>query len=82
MKCAKGHPLETKSNYRSIIPEYDFYTISIDVVGPLTESTTSCKFLIVAIEKLAKWVEAVHFGSAAARVNANFILNNILTLFM
>ena len=59
IECTKDWPLEPKTKYRSILPDFAFHTISIDVVGPFTESISGCKFLIVAIDKLTKWVEAV-----------------------
>ena len=40
-----------------------FYTISIDVVGPFTESTGGYRFLIVAIDELTKWVDAFPVAS-------------------
>ena len=58
MEYAKKQPLEPKTKYRSILLDFAFHTISIYVVGPFTESTRSCKSLIVAIDKFTKWVEA------------------------
>ena len=78
MECAKEQLLEPKTKYRRILPDFAFHTISIDVVGPFTESTSGCKFLIVAIDKLKKWVEAVTVASAMARVTAKFILHTII----
>ena len=74
MECAKERPLEPKTKYRSILPDFAFHTLSIDVVGPFTESTNGCKFLIVAIDELTKWVEAVPVASAMARVTAKLML--------
>ena len=78
MECAKERPLEPKTKYRSTLLDFAFHTISIDVVGLFTESTSGCKFLIVAIDKLTKWVEAVPVASATARVTAKFILHTII----
>ena len=58
--------------------QFAFHTVSIDIVGPFTESASRCKFLIVAIDKLTKWVEAIPVLSASARATAKFILHNII----
>ena len=61
-----------------VLPGFAFHTISIDVVGLFPESSMGNKYLIVAINTLMKWIEAVPIPSNSAKATAKFILQNII----
>ena len=54
------------------------HTVSIDVVGPLPKCSSGHMYLIEAIEKLTKWVEAKPICNLSANAAAKLILNFIL----
>ena len=51
----------------------------IDFVGPLPKCSSGHMYLIVAIDKLTKWVEAKSICNISANTAAKFILNFIMS---
>ena len=50
--------------------KFAFYTISINIVGPLATCTGGFKYLIIAINDLTKWVEAKPITNLIAQMDA------------
>ena len=59
-------------------PKFAFYTVSVDVVGPLATCTGGFKYLIVAINDLTKWVEANPITNLTSQTAAQFINDLII----
>ena len=78
MECVKEKLLNPRAHYWNILLQSTFHIDSIDIVGPFTESASWCKFLIVTIDELTKWVEAIPFLSISIRTTTKFILHNII----
>ena len=52
--------------------------MSIDLIRPLSPSTTGVKYIIVAIDHLTKWVEAQAVKDLGARTVAKFVQEQII----
>ena len=67
----------TKQHYSLILPYFAFYTVSIDVMGPIkrTITTSTDQYIIAAVDHFTKWVEAEVFSSPTAKVTASFIMS-------
>ncbi|HVH96631.1 MAG TPA: DDE-type integrase/transposase/recombinase, partial [Bacillus sp. (in: firmicutes)] len=61
------------------IPVYSpFYQIGIDFVGPLPQTKTGNKYIIVAVDYLTKWPEARAVPRATAEETTKFIYEEII----
>lgn len=77
--CTKNKRL-TKQHYSLILLKCVFYTISIDIMGPIKRSSATqlARYIIATIDHFTKWVEAQVITTPSARITANFISTNII----
>ena len=77
-KCQIHQPYKKISNYHLVKPGYAWNTISVDVVGPLPVSIGRAKYIIVAIDRLTKWVEARAICNLSSSTAAKFIVDQVI----
>lgn len=78
MECKKDKVPSLCIQYCMILPDFAFYIISIDIIGPLLTTTLRNRFIIVVIDFLTKWVEVQPIPSNSAKNITRFILQNII----
>jgi len=80
--CRREH--STPNFNKTIYPQTVislFYRWNIDFIGPLEESTSKNKWIIVAVESLSKWVVAKALPNALSETVVEFLLNDIVRCF-
>jgi len=61
------------------IPVCDlFYRVALDTAGPLPETDSGNKYILVAIEHYSKWCEAKAVADHGARTTARFLEDEII----
>ena len=78
IECQREKGLPRDCKYRTNLPDFAFHTVSVDIVGPFQPSSSGNRFIIVAIEKLTKRVEATPVQSASDIVTSKFLLHKII----
>lgn len=63
------------------IPNFPFEVISIDLVGPLTETPRGNRFLLTIICNLTSWPEAIPIPTKEASVVAEALIQHFITRF-
>ena len=78
--CAKDRHTITSFAYQLVLPNCAFHTVSIDIMGPMKRSNKSSnnQYIIAAVDHFTKWVEAEVISSSSAKVNAKFIVSNVI----
>lgn len=62
-------------------PEHPWEVVCIDFVGPLPRSTKGCKYILVAQDKLTKWVELKCLSTPTTSSVKNMLRNQIFSKF-
>jgi hypothetical protein len=61
------------------IPVCDlFYRVAMDTAGPLPETKSGNKYILVAIEHYSKWCEARAVADHGARTAAKFLEDDVI----
>jgi hypothetical protein len=61
------------------IPIYDlFHRVALDTAGPLPETKTRNKYILVAIDHYSKWCEAKAVANHSAKIASRFLENDII----
>jgi len=77
--CQRRGKPQRNEQLHSISVKEPFELIGIDCVGPLPETTSKNKYIIVMTEYLTKWVEAQAVPDIKASTIAEFIYNDVIT---
>lgn len=62
-------------------PSRPFYLVGCDCVGPLPETPSGMKYMIVAVDYLTKWPIAKAVKEITAETTANFIMDEIVSVY-
>lgn len=84
MQCQKNANLEKKPTQKlhSIISSWPFATWGIDLIGMInTHYREGHKFIIIAIEYITKWIEAIPMKSITQEKVIAFLTQYIITRF-
>ena len=76
--CQQESLLIKKTAYKNHHPEYAFHTVSINAVRSFPTSSGRKTMLLVAIDNLTKWVEALLVARIDKKTTTLFILNYII----
>jgi hypothetical protein len=83
--CEKCQLAKQFGNMRSGIEEmksipicYLFYHVTMDIVGPLPETTNGNKYVLVAIDHYSKWCEAWPVKEHDVCIVAKFLENEVI----
>ncbi|KAG2191010.1 hypothetical protein INT47_007878, partial [Mucor saturninus] len=71
-RVTPGYPVPT--------PSRPFYLVSCDIVGPLEETPSGNKYIIVAVDYLTKWPIAAAIKDATAETTEQFIQDHIVSV--
>jgi transposase InsO family protein len=63
------------------IPPYPFYTVSMDMVGPLATTFRGNRYILVCQDAFSKWVEMVPLTNARAATVADAFMTAIVTRY-
>ena len=77
LECQLQRPRPSSHEFKLVLPENAFHTISIDAIDPLPKSRTGCRFILIAVNHFSKWVEAKAVKDITAKTTANFLLHEI-----
>lgn len=70
-----------RANQKLIITKWTLVSLGIDIVGPMPKATWCMKWILVAINHLSKYVEAVAIGSITTERIIEFVWNHLITRF-
>ena len=76
-ECQIQRPRPSSHEFKLILPQHAFHTVSIDAVGPFPRSRSGNRFILIAIDHFSKWVEAKATRDISARTTATFLLSDI-----
>lgn len=62
-------------------PEQPWEIVCVDFVGPLPKSTKSCRYILIAQDKLTKWIELKSLSTPTTNSVKNMLRNQILSKF-
>nr|GEX36700.1 reverse transcriptase domain-containing protein [Tanacetum cinerariifolium] len=74
-------PRNPQQKLTPITSPWPFYIWGIDIVGPFPEGPGKVKFLIVAIDYFAKWIEAKPVATITGAQIKKFVWDNIICRF-
>ena len=77
--CQRRHGKHAQVNMQPIPVGQPFERIGIDLIGPLSITTTRKRYIIVAIDYLTKWIEAKPITAKEANKIVQFIHEEITT---
>ena len=77
--CQRRHGKHAQVNMQPIPVGQPFERIGIDLIGPLSITTTRKRYIIVAIDYLTKWIEAKPITAKEADKIVQFIHEEIIT---
>lgn len=72
-RVTPGYPVPT--------PSRPFYLVSCDIVGPLEETPSGNKYIIVAVDYLTKWPIAIPIKDTSAETTERFIQDHIVAMY-
>jgi hypothetical protein len=85
LNCQKQHDTSTRTdrNLQSVRIEglAPFQKLAIDFAGPLPQTTTGHKFLLVVVCYVTKWVEAIPLPTNTASLTAETFVNQIISRY-
>jgi hypothetical protein len=65
------------------IPVYDlFHRVALDTIGPLPETRSGNKYILVAINHYSKWCEAKAVTDHGAKTAARFLEDDLIPRFV
>ena len=76
--CQQESGPPCKFEYKQILPSHAFHSISLDAVGPFPTTFGKKKMLLVAIDNLTKWVEALPVARIDAPTTAQFLVKLVI----
>ena len=81
-KCLrrKGTPQKHRHSLKMWKPSHPFWQVSLDVMGPLPESSGQ-KYILLIGDQFSKWYEAVAMANQEAKTVAQAFVDNSITKF-
>ena len=75
--CQLQRPRASTHEFKLVLPQHAFHTVSINAVGPLPRSRSGCWFILIVVDHFSKWVEARPTKDITAKTTALFLLQDI-----
>lgn len=77
--CQKQAPQAYKYKYQPMSIGQPFHTLSLDIVGPFAQSNGGNCYVLVGIDHMTKWVEAIALPAQTAKATAQLLYKQIFT---